>query len=173
MLISSYNPAWPEHFEQISTLLFHEAGDHLVTIHHIGSTAVPGLAAKPIIDIDMERPVGAELKPIISAMEQLGYYHNGDQGIPGREVFKRRPSASPHPVLDLIPHHLYLCASDSKELSRHLRFRDRLRSDEAARTTYAQIKREIAALARQERKAYAQIKQEKARAFVESVLEAG
>jgi GrpB-like predicted nucleotidyltransferase (UPF0157 family) len=170
MLIHPYHPDWPEHFAQIASILNEAVGDHLVAIHHIGSTAVPGLAAKPIVDIDMEYPVGGALAPITSALEKLGYYHNGDQGIPGREVFKRESGTSAYPVLDAIPHHLYLCASDNEELSRHLRFRDGLRSDKAARTAYEQIKREVAALAGEERKAYAEVKEKRARDLVESVL---
>jgi len=127
MLIHPYDPAWANHFRQISETLNAAAGDHLLAIHHIGSTAVPGLAAKPIIDVDMEYEAGTDADLIVSALERLGYYHNGDQGIPGREVFKRQPTDSPHPVLDRIPHHLYLCSSGNEELDRHLRFRDALR----------------------------------------------
>ncbi len=170
MLIHPYTPIWADHFSQISALLSAEAGEHLLAIHHIGSTAVPGLAAKPIIDIDMEYPPETALEPIINAMERLGYYHNGDQGIPNREVFKRRPTQTPHPVLDTIPHHLYACPSNSTELDRHLRFRDRLRSDDETRIAYEQIKREIADLASQDRKAYATIKEQRARAFVVAAL---
>jgi len=110
MLLHPYNPIWPDHFRQISEVLDAAAGGHFLTIHHIGSTAVPGLAAKPIIDIDVEYPENAPLEPVIEALAQIGYYHNGDQGIPGREVFKRVPSGA-HPILDNIQHHLYVCAA--------------------------------------------------------------
>lgn len=170
MLLQPYNPTWPDHFKQISAILHKAAGEHLSAIHHIGSTAVPGLAAKPIIDIDMEYPLEGAFEPIVSALENIGYYHNGDQDIPGREVFKRQLSAWPHPVLDAIPHHLYVCRSDSRELHRHLRFRDRLRSDEAVRTAYENIKHEVAILSGQERKAYAEIKQIRSQELVDSVV---
>ncbi|TXF88206.1 GrpB family protein [Neolewinella aurantiaca] len=173
MLLHPYNPTWPDHFRQIADILTAAAGDHLVTIHHIGSTAVPGLAAKPIIDIDIEFSGEEKLQLIIAALGQAGYYHNGDQGIPGREVFRRRTDVSFHTVLDTIPHHLYACSSDNAELHRHLRFRDSLRSDEKARATYENIKQEIATLAGQERKAYARIKEERARGFIEAVLKEG
>jgi GrpB-like predicted nucleotidyltransferase (UPF0157 family) len=172
MLLQPYNPNWADHFKQISAILHAAAGEHLLAIHHIGSTSVPDLAAKPIIDIDMEYPLEGTFGPIASVLENLGYYHNGDQGIPGREVFKRKPSDTPHPVLDAITHHLYLCRTDSRELRRHLRFRDGLRSDEAIRTAYENIKREVAVIAGQERKAYAEIKQARSQELVDSVVNA-
>lgn len=171
MLLHPYNPTWPDHFRQVAAVLNEVVGDHLLAIHHIGSTAVPGLTAKPIIDIDMEYPPEGKLDQITAALETLGYDHNGDQGIPGREVFRRKPSATPHPVLDAVAHHLYACPSGSTELSRHLRFRNGLRADEKARTAYESIKREVAVLAGQERKAYARIKQVRLYGFVESVLQ--
>lgn len=169
MLLHPHNPTWADHFRQISEVLATAAGDYILAIHHIGSTAIPGLAAKPIIDIDVEVAAGAPLYPIIAALDELGYYHNGDQGIPGREVFKRLPAGT-HPVLDAINHHLYVCAADNPELRRHLLFRDRLRLDEEARASYERIKLETAELTGQEHKAYAELKQERARAFVASVL---
>jgi len=69
MLLLPYNPAWPNHFKQIASILQAAVGNHLLTIHHIGSTAVPGLAAKPIIDIDMEYPLEGELKAITATLK--------------------------------------------------------------------------------------------------------
>ncbi|MFT4687698.1 MAG: GrpB-like predicted nucleotidyltransferase (UPF0157 family) [Neolewinella sp.] len=172
MLLLPYNPAWPNHFKQIASILQAAVGNHLLTIHHIGSTAVPGLAAKPIIDINMEYPPEGELKAITATLKNLGYHHNGDQGIPGREVFKRKPTDALHPVLDAIPHHLYACPSDSTELNRHIQFRNGLRSDEKARIAYENIKQEVATLVRQKRKAYAEIKQVQSHELIESVLRA-
>lgn len=172
MLILPYSPDWESQFRQIRDLLTTALGSAHLRIEHIGSTAVPGLAAKPIIDIDIVYSRDAPLSPISDALSTLGYFHNGDQGLPGREVFKRRKPAAGHPVLDHIQHHLYACPEGSPELSRHLLFRDYLRTNEEAREEYAQLKAAIAIAAEQDRKRYASLKEERAREFVERVLAA-
>ena len=84
-------------------------------IEHIGSTAVPGLAAKPIIDIDVVIENDALLPAVITSLAELGYTHAGDQGIPGRQAFKRQGEYVPfvpgalHPWID---HHLYVCRAE-------------------------------------------------------------
>ena len=170
MLIQDYDTNWPKAFTQLATVLGEAAGAYLIAIEHIGSTAVPGLAAKPIIDIDLVYPTTGDFAALKAALENSGYYHNGDQGIAGREVFKRRAAATPHPVLDTIAHHLYACPVGNEELRRHLAFRDQLRLHPKAREEYARLKREIAAEAGEERKAYAEIKEVRAREFIVAVL---
>jgi GrpB-like predicted nucleotidyltransferase (UPF0157 family) len=170
MLITDYSPNWPEAFAQIAVVLNEAAGEHLSTIEHVGSTSVPDLAAKPIIDIDLVYPTDGNFARLKTALEGIGYFHKGHQGIPGRAVFKRYALAPPHPVLDAIPHHLYACRVDNDELCRHLAFRDHLRAHSGARAEYQALKREIARLAGEERKAYAKIKEVRARDFVASVL---
>ncbi|SER35718.1 GrpB family protein [Neolewinella agarilytica] len=170
MLILPYSPEWPSQFLLIGELLTTALGPAHLRIEHIGSTAVPGLAAKPIIDIDIVYAQDASLQAIIEALNSLGYFHNGDQGIPGREVFKRRKPSAGHPVLDQIQHHLYACPEGNPELRRHLLFRDYLRTNEEAREEYAQLKSSIATAAAQDRKQYAKLKEEGAREFVERVL---
>ena len=172
MLISSYSPHWPSQFLQICELLTTALGPAHLRIEHIGSTAVPGLAAKPIIDIDIVYARDAPLMPITDALSTLGYFHNGDQGIPGREVFKRRKPSGGHPVLDQIQHHLYACPEGSPELRRHLLFRDYLLTNKKAREEYAKLKTDIASAAAQDRKLYAKLKEQGAREFVERVLAA-
>jgi len=171
MLIHDYNLNWPKAFTKLATVLNDAAGEHLTTIEHVGSTAVPGLAAKPIIDIDIVYPADGNFYDVKAALETLSYYHNGDQGIPGREAFKRSPEATPHPVLDTIAHHLYACRADNEELRRHLAFRDYLRAHPEAQEEYQVLKREIARLAGEERKAYASLKEVQAYDFVAMILE--
>ncbi|MEM6380375.1 MAG: GrpB family protein [Bacteroidota bacterium] len=169
MLIQTYQANWPQQFQQIADVLRIALQSHYQEIEHVGSTAVPGLAAKPIIDIDIVFTTQKDFLNIKDALEQLGYYHNGDQGIPDRAVFKRVQN-SKHPILDQIVHHLYACPEDSAELKRHLLFRDYLRVNPEARAAYEQLKYEIAELANQDRKQYAQIKERKARPMIESFL---
>lgn len=171
MLIQEYRQHWAVDFLAIKTVISAVLRHKSVTIEHIGSTAVPGLAAKPIIDIDLVIRHPEEFAPIKSKLEALGYYHNGDQGIPDREVFKRRAADLKHPVLDVIPHHLYVCPFDSEELQRHLLFRDYLIKNPAARRQYADLKFEIAKIAGQDRKLYAKLKETRAREFILAGLE--
>jgi GrpB-like predicted nucleotidyltransferase (UPF0157 family) len=101
---------------------------------------VEGLSAKPVIDIDVVISDRSILPEVISALESIGYSHEGDLGIPGREAFKYE--GKDH----LKKHHLYVCAQDAEELKRHIAFRDYLRSDPDAVAEYSRIKEEGARL---------------------------
>lgn len=169
-LIADYQPRWAQQFDDLKTILQQCLIDHILGIVHVGSTSVPGLAAKSIIDLDIiyENEDGFPL--ICESLAGLGYYHNGDQGIPMREAFKRKKDGLPHPILDNIPHHLYACPKDSPELKRHLLFRDFLRNHEWARLEYAALKREIARQTHQDKAAYSLLKESAATAFIEKIL---
>ncbi len=110
-----------------------------LSIEHVGSTSVPALSAKPIIDIDVVVEP-CDVKAAIKALAGIGYNHEGNLGIPGREAFGY--SGKEH----LREHHLYLCPKDSPELKRHLAFRDYLRTHPKAVEEYSRIKLEAAAL---------------------------
>lgn len=136
--VVDYDPAWPTLFTGIAERVRAAfAGGSLTRIEHVGSTSVPSLSAKPIIDIDVVIPSRADLPDAVARLATLGYVHQGDLGITSRESFKR-PIGTP-------PHNLYVCAEDSPELRRHLAFRDHLRAhpDDAGR--YGDLKRELAA----------------------------
>ncbi|MEK7764877.1 MAG: GrpB family protein [bacterium] len=156
--ICDYDPTWPATFEALRGRVAAGLGVLAVRIEHVGSTSVPGLAAKPIIDLDVVVSSRNEVPAAIAALDRLGYVHQGDLGVPGREAF-RGPVTVP-------AHHLYLCAADSAELRRHLVFRDHLRSHSAAADEYARLKRELAARHTEERDAYSLEKS----AFVEEIL---
>ena len=129
-LVERYNPEWPGWFLQLHALLGRTLAGHFYAIEHVGSTSVPGMTAKPAIDIDVVMREG-QFKRIKSYLSPLGYEHAGDQGIPGRDAFKLNgPLAGTLP-----PHHLYVLDKGAEELRRHLAFRDYLRShsDEAQR----------------------------------------
>lgn len=170
MLIKPYNPEWASHFEVIKKELMTHFADIEVEIQHIGGTSVSGLASKPIIDIDIVYYNVNEFGKIKKTLESAGYYHNGNQGINGREVFKRN-KANYNKVLDEIAHHLYVCRFDSEELQKHLLFRDYLRKNENARVTYQKLKQEIAVEANNDKKTYANLKEIKAKPFITSVIE--
>lgn len=171
MLIQKYNPQWAADFHAIQKILGSALVDLPVSIEHIGSTAIPGLAAKPIIDIDIVMQEQTAFDTIKNRLATIGYQHHGNQGIPGREVFKRAAAAAVEEVLDGVAHHLYVCPANSEELQRHLRFRDYLLTHEDARIHYEQLKYAIAEEANQDRKQYAVLKEIKATAFITAILE--
>jgi GrpB-like predicted nucleotidyltransferase (UPF0157 family) len=169
-LIQPYTQEWAIAFEKIANIFQTKFNDNSVIIHHMGSTAVPGLGAKAIIDIDIELPDAAMFSLVSDHLSALGYTHKGDYGIPEREVFKREGWVRNHPVLDQVNHHLYVCPPESRELKRHLAFRDYLREHAWARDEYEGLKQEIASTAKQDKAAYSELKEARARAFVERIL---
>ena len=136
--ISDYDPRWPQQFEQIRSQLWPVLEDRALSIEHVGSTAVPGLAAKPVIDVDVVIEDRGRLPAVTEALASLGYGHRGNLGIEGREAFRA-------PAIIGIAHHLYVCPQGSLALRNHLALRDYLRSDPAACATYGHLKRELAA----------------------------
>ena len=140
IVVVSYREAWEQDFSAIATELRNAVGDLALGIEHVGSTAVPGLSAKPIIDIDVVIPDDSAFGAVVARLEAIGYRHEGDLGIPGREAFDY--SGKEH----LLTHHLYVCPEDSLELRRHIAFRDFLRSHPEAAREYSHIKEEGARL---------------------------
>jgi GrpB-like predicted nucleotidyltransferase (UPF0157 family) len=170
MLILEYDPQWPINFEIIKSELTSFLVDTPIQIEHIGSTSISNCAAKGIIDIDIIYNDDVDFVGIKEALTNNGYYHNGDQGIRGREVFKR--NGEPYSeVLDNITHHLYVCKWDNVELLRHLHFRDYLRKNEVAKDFYVSQKRKIAQELNQDKSAYAELKQLKVNSFIDYVIE--
>ena len=140
VVVEPYNEAWKEDFAAIRGELEGALGDLALRIEHVGSTSVPGLSAKPVIDIDVVIRDRSQLPDVVSAMASIGYHHEGDLGIPGREAFKYEGKEH------LRNHHLYVCAQDSAELKRHVAFRDYLLSHPEAVAEYSRVKEEGAAL---------------------------
>ena len=89
IIVEDYNPIWPTYFESFRQVYNQYAGDFLIDIQHVGSTSVPGLAAKPIIDIDIIVADEKNKLAVIKALAVLGYQHQGDLGVKGREAFKK------------------------------------------------------------------------------------
>ncbi len=119
--ITLYNDEWPVRFSFIAQSLREYIPDTCL-IHHVGSTSIPGMPAKDVIDLDIECPNGSMMS-IIEALDEAGYDHEGDKGIPAREAFKPREGSLP---FNLHCHHLYACESCSPELFKHIVFRDYL-----------------------------------------------
>jgi GrpB-like predicted nucleotidyltransferase (UPF0157 family) len=136
ILVVDPSPHWAEQFravaEELAAALSHIPVE---AIEHVGSTSVPGLPAKPILDIDIivQR---ANLRPATQALEQAGYLHCGDLGVTDREAFTapdERPSRN-----------VYLCVSDTLHLRNHLAVRDALRAHSDLRDRYGAVKLQLA-----------------------------
>ena len=139
VLVQPYDPAWPLHFQQIKTFLESGVVDVDCTIEHVGSTAIPGMMAKPIIDIDIVIAQGTFAK-VKERLEALGYVHQGDLGLPKREAFKLVDAEAKAP---LPKHHLYVCEEGVHELRKHLTFREFMRHHPEWREKLNRIKREL------------------------------
>ncbi|HWE55241.1 MAG TPA: GrpB family protein [Acidimicrobiales bacterium] len=135
IVVSDYDPAWPEWFETVRAQVWPAVAELAIRIDHVGSTSVPGLAAKPIIDMDIVVADRSRVRPVIEALAGLGYEWRGDLGVVGREAFL--PPTGAH----LPAHHLYLVVEDSKPHLEHWLLRDLLRADGASRQAYADLKR--------------------------------
>jgi GrpB-like predicted nucleotidyltransferase (UPF0157 family) len=131
IVVVDYDPRWPQLFEEESRRVAAALGDAVAAIEHIGSTAVPGLAAKPIVDI-LAGLRTLELRPgAIEVMEELGYEFLGEHGLAGRLFFRKgRPRS----------HHVHAVLVGSDLWERHLAFRDYLRANSTEAEAYAEFK---------------------------------
>ena len=170
MVIINYDSNWPERFLKIKAEL-QKAITVISDIQHVGSTSIPGMKAKPIIDIDVGLENRGDFEKVKMALAEIGYEHEGDKGITGREAFCRNGKVK-NKILDNIDHHLYVCSVDNEEYRRHILFRDYLRNHTEARDRYNQIKEEILANVGPENRAgYVQMKEEEYRDFFEEIIE--
>lgn len=136
IIVAAYDPQWPVLFTQLADPIRQHLHHHDVTIEHVGSTAVPGLAAKPVIDMDIVVHDADAIPAIIADLATLGYVHRGDLGIAGREAFYA-PTHLPR-------HHLYLGHQDCPSIRNHLLVRDYLRQHPQAVIGYATLKQQLA-----------------------------
>ena len=140
VVVLPYDPKWKTDFEEIRRELVKAIGDLILCVEHVGSTSVEGLSAKPIIDIDVVISDYSVFDKVVSRLRTIGYIHKGNLGIKDREAFKY--SDKPH----LQTHHLYVCPQNSRELLRHITFRDFLRSNPDAVKRYSEVKENAAKL---------------------------
>jgi GrpB-like predicted nucleotidyltransferase (UPF0157 family) len=159
-IVNEPNPDWPKWFDQVRAYVEPFVGDAVVRIEHVGSTSVPGLSAKPIIDIDVVVADEGQIAPAIALLHSAGYRWVGNLEVEGREAFE----APGEPVLPA--HHLYLVVLDNRAHSDHWLFRDALLDDDETRDHYGSLKRENAALCEGDMDRYVALKA----AFVAEVL---
>jgi GrpB-like predicted nucleotidyltransferase (UPF0157 family) len=158
VVVVNYDPDWPQRFQFFRGRITAALGRLAGIVEHVGSTAVVGLAAKPIIDMDVLLASADALTEAIERLANLGYTHQGDLGIPEREAFLG-------PTNDL-PHHLYVCPPHSREFKRHLAFRDYLRANSQEAKAYGDLKQALALKFVHDRAAYMAGKDE----FIREIL---
>ncbi|SRR5712691_11076806 len=158
LVIVEYDRRWEERFQSLRDGIAPFLNGLVVSIEHVGSTAIRGVAAKPIIDIDVVVRSHEDIRKVIEKLAFLGYRHVGDLGVKEREAFES-PKGSPS-------HHLYVCSLDSKEFRRHIAFRDYLRKHPNKARQYSELKRSLAARHGNDRGAYTEAKTD----FVNRIL---
>lgn len=136
IVVVDYDPQWAEVFEALRDRIWGVVGDFAISVEHVGSTSVPGLPAKPVIDMSVVVAGDIDVARAIAQLATLGYRHVGNLGIEGREAFKN-PDGLPR-------HHLYVCPQGSLGLRNHLAFRDYLRSHPDEVKTYGELKKSLA-----------------------------
>jgi GrpB-like predicted nucleotidyltransferase (UPF0157 family)/gluconate kinase len=160
VVVSDYDHEWPILFRHVAEPVRRALKEIVVAVEHVGSTSVPGLAAKPVIDIDIVVRSREDVPVAIERLRQIGYVYQGDKGIAGREAFMWPPHAPRH--------HLYVVIAGSKPHADHVRFRDYLRSHPEVAREYAELKRSLANQHMNDRERYTDAKA----AFISRVLAA-
>ena len=162
VLVVDADARWSECFREESTRLaaaVSRAELAPLAFEHVGSTSVPGLAAKPILDLLAGFPPGAAWRPYADLLVAAGYEARGPQGVAGRELFVLGSEAAR-------THHLGLVEADGTLWREYVAFRDVLRADPARAAEYERLKRELAARHQGDRPAYTAGKA----AFIAAVL---
>jgi GrpB-like predicted nucleotidyltransferase (UPF0157 family) len=158
--IAEYDPAWPALFERERGLIAGVLGDLAAAIEHVGSTAVPGLGGKPVIDMMVAvRDVFDEGQRCVAPLEGLGYEYKGELGIPGRLYFRKLTQGR-------WSHQIHTVESGSDLWERHLLFRDYLRGQPDEAEAYYELKVRLAAEFRTDREGYTEAKTR----FIEAAL---
>ena len=133
-----YDPRWPHEFERSSAEAANALGASILAIHHIGSTSIPGIYAKPVIDMLAVVSDFSEIDQHPDRMERLGYEVMGEFGILGRRYFRRDDSTGRR------THQIHAFAGGSPHVRRHLAFRDFMRAHPHFAQAYSDLKRQLA-----------------------------
>ena len=133
--VVDWSPQWAVRFDAVAAVLRQALVGLDARVEHVGSTSVPGLAAKPILDIDVVVDA-RDVRAAITALESVGYVHRGDLGVAGREAFH---------APDAPRRHVYVCTAGTTNVRNHLAVRDVLRSRDDLRDAYAAVKTALAA----------------------------
>jgi GrpB-like predicted nucleotidyltransferase (UPF0157 family) len=158
--VVAYHPDWHDLFEQERHILQQHIGHLILDIQHVGSTAVPGLDAKPILDIAVAVTSMAVIPQSIPLLCRIDYIDRGDGGTNGGYLFVKESAPN------VRTHHVHVVAIDDPQWPNYLRFRDMLRADERLCTRYAKLKQNLQQQFSQDRQSYTAAKH----AFIRGVL---
>jgi GrpB-like predicted nucleotidyltransferase (UPF0157 family) len=159
IMIVNYDPQWPVRYEEERERIIAAMGDFIDDIQHIGSTAILGLSAKPIIDILVIVPSLEQVEQSVQPLEKLGYEYMGDSGIPGRHIFIKREQG-------LRSFHLHMSKADQYTSMQALVFRDFLRQHPRDAQEYGELKKVLAEQYGADREGYTEGKT----TFIEAML---
>src|SRR6266480_2758817 len=149
--VVEYDARWPSLFTAEAQRLRQVCGTLPVALEHVGSTAVPGLCAKPVLDVLAGHSPDTPAASYVPPFRRAGYEHRGDRGIAGHQFFRRgQPRA----------YHIHLVEQDGPLWRQYLAFRDYLRANTQAARRYGDLKRALAARFPRDREAYIQGKAE-------------
>ena len=158
--LSPHQPLWASLFEEEKARIITAVGPHILDIQHVGSTAIPGIPAKPIIDIGVAVRNFEEAAVCIEPIVQLGYTYRGENGIPRRHYFRKGNDVQPR------THHIHINEIDGLDWKNQIDFRDYLRQHPETAVQYAQLKTDLAQRYPTDRLAYLYGKAP----FIENVL---
>lgn len=148
IIIEDYNPEWTAEFKRLKTIFTNYLGACSLNfeIEHVGSTSVPGLAAKPIIDFDIIVTNEMDRLKVNMALMEFGYQYLGEMGIEGRDAFCTLAEDVPYnnQIKRKFEHHLYVCKRGVLSLENHLKFRNYLREHSKAASEYGELKKDLA-----------------------------
>ena len=147
VLIEDHDPRWKTDFLRLRSMVEEYIGDFVIDIQHVGSTAVEGLPAKPVIDIDAVIEDVSILPDIIRRLEGFGYICQGDLGVRDRYAFQRI-------YVEEVRYNLYVCTRDGVGYTEHIAFRDHLGQNVEARNEYGELKKRLAEAHRADVDAY-------------------
>ena len=155
--ISPYREEWKTLFEREKKDIEKAIGDYIEDIQHVGSTSIPGMSAKPILDIAIAVKDFEEARICIEPLSKMGYAFKGEKGIPRRHYFLKG-----EPCI----HHIHLLEKTSEEWEKLILFRDHLRSNQNTAEDYKKLKIDLSEKHREDRKSYQAAKSD----FVEAVI---
>jgi GrpB-like predicted nucleotidyltransferase (UPF0157 family) len=157
-----HDPRWSALYQSAEADLQACLGAWIVAIEHVGSTAVAGLDAKPILDLMIAVRSLRLPSEVFAQLSNLGYEHRDQDSVPGRLFFVKGPEATR-------THYLSICESDSPFWTSHLAFRDKLRADKSLAADYARLKHQLAEQFPDDRGAYTTAKE----SFIHAVMAGG
>lgn len=138
VVVVPHNPDWKDEFKKEAELIAAALGENVVAIHHIGSTAIPNIYAKAVIDFLVEVRDIEAVDAQSEAMEELGYEVMGEFGIPGRRYFRKDNTDG------VRTHQIHVFEAGSPQVVRHLAFRDYMIAHDDAAREYSDLKRKLA-----------------------------